>query len=61
VEGKKKNLIGSKTAEVCKLGNPCLFKMLSAKAQKAPSQINFAYFWKPLMDVNTVVFSANCK
>lgn len=39
-----KNLIGSKTTEVCKLRNPCLFKMLSVKAQKAPSQINFAYF-----------------
>lgn len=59
--GGRKNLKGSKRAEVCELGNPCLFQMLSVKAQKAPSQINFAYFQRPLMDVSTDVFSGNQK
>lgn len=51
----------SKAAEVCKMGNLPLFKVLSVKAQKTPSQINFAHFQRSLIDVNTDVFSGSCK
>lgn len=51
----------SKAAEVCKIGNLHLLKMLSVKAQKTPSQINFAHFQRPLMEVNTDVYSGSLK
>lgn len=60
MEGKENPEV-SKAAEVCKMGNLHLFKMLSVKAQQTPSQINFAHFQRPLMDMNTDVFSGSCK